>query len=119
MYIYQRGHLFDLITVLFLINLAEFPAMDEFAEEIAVLLMDNQLSHIISDMIGLLTDGRVCITTVAPDTTQIFQLFDATLFAVLKRHPGYELPFGDKEVAVKFLVKGYHGFKQITVDFKP
>jgi hypothetical protein len=39
------------------------------------------------------------------------------LFDVHKRHPIYEFSFGDEEVTVKFLMKVYHGFRQIMVDF--
>jgi hypothetical protein len=34
--IYQHGHLFDHIRTVFLFNLAEIRALDEFAEEMAV-----------------------------------------------------------------------------------
>jgi hypothetical protein len=67
-------------------------------------------------MIGLLTEGGVRIITVAPHTTEIFEIFDVTLGDVLKWHPRYELPFGDQEVLVKFFMKVYHGFKQRMVD---
>jgi hypothetical protein len=67
-------------------------------------------------MIGLLTEERIRVMTFAPHTTQIFQLFDVTLFDALKWHPRYELAFVDEEVTVKNLMKVYHGFKQITVD---
>jgi hypothetical protein len=82
----------------------------------AVSLIHNWSSHITSDLIGLLTDGRVRIITFAPHATQIFQVFDVTFFAVFKRHPRCELASGDDEVTGKFLMKVYHGFKQITVD---
>jgi uncharacterized protein YktA (UPF0223 family) len=53
--------------------------------------------------------------TVAPRTTQIFQVFDVTLFDVFKWLPRYELAFGDEKVTAEFLMKVYYGFKQITV----
>jgi hypothetical protein len=70
------------------------------AEEMAVRLMDNLSSHIASDMIGCLTEGRVRVITFAPHTTQIFQLFDVTQFDVFKRRPRYKLAFRDEEVTV-------------------
>jgi hypothetical protein len=97
-------------------NLAELRALDEFAEEVTMLLMDNWSSHIISDKIGSLTERRVRVITFAPHTTQIFQIFDVAFFGILKRHPRYELPFGGQKVTMKFLMKVYHGFKQITDD---
>jgi hypothetical protein len=39
-----------------------------------------------------------------------------TFFGVLKGHPRYELPFGDEEVTVKFLMKGHHDFKKTMVE---
>jgi hypothetical protein len=68
-------------------------------------------------MIGLLTARRVGIIRFAPHTIQIFQLFDATVCAVLEWHARCELPFGDEEVTDKFLMQAYHEFKQRTVDF--
>jgi hypothetical protein len=68
-------------------------------------------------MIGFLTERRVGIIRFAPHTIQIFQVFDVTLFAVLKWHARCDLPFGDEEVTDKFLMKAYSEFKQRTVDF--
>jgi hypothetical protein len=91
--------------------------LDEFTEEMAVALTDIRSSHTISDMIGFLIEGRVCITTFAPHTTWLFQFVDVILFDILKRDPRYELAFRDEEVTVELRMKVYHGFKQITVDF--
>jgi hypothetical protein len=82
----------------------------------AVLLMDTWSGHITNDVIGLLIEGRVSIITFALHTTKIIQVFDATLFDLLRRHPRRELAFADDEVTVQFLMKVNHGFKQITVD---
>jgi hypothetical protein len=76
--IYQHKYLFDSIRTVVLTNFVEVRALDEFPEEMAVLLMDNLSSQLISDMIGLLTDGRVRIITFTLRTTQIFQSFDVT-----------------------------------------
>jgi hypothetical protein len=59
----------DGIRTVFLHNLAEFHALDEFAEEMAMLLMNNCSTHVTSDMIGLLAEGRVRIIILAPHTT--------------------------------------------------
>jgi hypothetical protein len=71
----------------------------------------------ISDMVSFLTEAGVGVRNFAPHTTPIFEVFDVTLFDVLKRHPRYKLPFGDDEVNLQFLTKVYHGLKQRTVDF--
>jgi hypothetical protein len=100
----------------FLPNLAELPPLDEFAEEMAVLLMDNCPSHMTSDWIALLTEVRVRATTFAPHTTQIFHVLNVIMFAVLKRRTRYELPFGDEKATVKFIMKVYHDFKQTMAE---
>jgi hypothetical protein len=92
---------FDSIRIVILSNLGELLALDEFAGEMAVLLMDNCSSHIDSDVIGLLTEGRVRVTIFALHTIQIFQVFDVTFSGALKRHPRYELAFGDEKTAVR------------------
>jgi hypothetical protein len=89
--------------------------LDEFAEEMAMRLMDNWSSRITTDMIGFLIEGRVRAITFAPHTIQNLQMFDGTFFGVLKRHTRYELPFGDEKTTVKFRMKGYHAFKQAMV----
>jgi hypothetical protein len=50
-------------------------------------------------------------------TTQIFQIFNIALLGILKLHPRYKLAFEREEPTLRFLLNGYHGFIQITVDF--
>jgi hypothetical protein len=78
--------------------------------------MDSCPSHVTHDVIGLLAEAPVRIITFAPHTTQIFQVLDLTLFGVLKRRLGYELPFEDEKETVKFIMKVYHGFNQTMVE---
>jgi hypothetical protein len=78
--------------------------------------MDNCPSHVIDDIIGFLTEARVRVITFAPHTTQIFQVLDVTLFGVLKRRLGYELPFEDEKETVRFIMKVYHDFEQTMVE---
>jgi hypothetical protein len=101
----------DYIKTLFLPNIAEVRALDECAEEMAVLLLNIWSSHITTDMISVLIEGRVCIITFAPHTAQIFQVFDVALFNVLKWYPRYELAHGDADGSVKLPMKVYLGFK--------
>jgi hypothetical protein len=96
-------------------NLAELRTLDAFSEETAVLLMDNCPSHVTDEIIGLLT-ARVRVITCAPHTTQIFQVLDVTLFGVLKARTNSQLPFEDERATVKFIMKGYHDFKQTMVE---
>jgi hypothetical protein len=106
----------DYIRTVFLPNLAELRTLDQFADEPAVLLMDNCSSHITNDVLDLLTEARVRVITFAPHTTQIFQVLDTTLFGVLKRRQRSELPFGDEKATVKFVMKVYRDFKQTVVE---
>jgi hypothetical protein len=47
----------DSIRTVFLPNLAEVRTLDEFAEEIGVLLMDDCPSHVTHDIAGLPTEA--------------------------------------------------------------
>jgi hypothetical protein len=115
--LYINAEIFlDSIRTVFLPNLAELRTLDEFAEETGVLLMDNYPSHVIDDIIGLLTEARVRVITFAPHTTQIFHILDVTLFGVLKRRLGHRLPFEDEKENVKFIMKVYRNFKQTMVE---
>jgi hypothetical protein len=106
----------DYIQMVSLPNLAELRTLDGFAEETGVLLMDNCPSHMSDDVISLLTEARVPVTTLAPNTTQIFQVLDVALFGVLKPRPRYQLPFEDEKEIVEFIMKVYHDFKQTMVE---
>jgi hypothetical protein len=102
----------DYVQTVFLPYLAELRPLDEFAEEMEVLLMDNCPSHITSDVITLLIETRARLITFPPHTTQIFQVLEVTLFGVLKQRARYELPLEVKPATVKFMMKVYHDFKQ-------
>jgi hypothetical protein len=106
----------DYIRTVFLPNLAELRTLDAFTEETGVLLMDNCPSHVIDDIIAVLTEERVRVITFTPHTTQIFQVLDVTFFGALKRRLGYKLPFEDEKETVRFVKKVYHDFKQTIVE---
>jgi hypothetical protein len=59
----------DYIRTVFLSNLAELRTFDGFTEQTGVLLMDNCPSYVTDDVIGLLTEARVCVITFEPHTT--------------------------------------------------
>jgi hypothetical protein len=69
--------------------------------------------HTSSDMIRPPIEPRVSVITFAPHTPWTSQVLDVTLFDVLKRHPRYELPFGDEKATANFLMTKWHDFKQI------
>jgi hypothetical protein len=105
----------DYIQTVSLSNLAELGALNAFAADISVLLKGNWSSHVTSDVIGLLTQTRLRVITLAPHTTQIVQVLDLILVGVLKRHPRYELSFEDENARAQFIVNVYHDFKQTMV----
>jgi hypothetical protein len=74
----------DSIRTVFLPNLAELRTLDGFTEETGVSLIHNCPSPVTDDIIGLLTEARVRVITVALHTTQIFQVLDVTFFGVFK-----------------------------------
>jgi hypothetical protein len=51
----------------------------------------------------LLRSARVRVMTLALHTTQLFQLFDLTLFGIFKREGKYHLPFGDLGTTVNYI----------------
>jgi hypothetical protein len=106
----------DYVQTMFPFNRAELRRLDKFTEEMPVSLMENCSSHITSDVIVLLTEARVRVMTFAPQTTQIHQFLDMTLFGVVERRPRYELPFEDEKVTIQFIMKGYHAFKQTMAE---
>jgi hypothetical protein len=72
--------------------------------------MDNCSADVSDEVICILTEARVRVITFAPQTTQVFQVLDLTLFGGLKRCPMYELPFDENNATVKVITKIYHHF---------
>jgi hypothetical protein len=85
-----------------------------FPQGAAVVLMNNYSPHVSDDVIRI-----PHVISVAPHTTQVFQVLDLTLFGVLKRHPRYELPFDQNTAPVKVIMKVYHDFRQIMIEQNP
>jgi hypothetical protein len=75
----------EYIRMMFIPNLNELRNLEQFANEDAVLLMDNCPSHVGDMILNLLREERVCVITWLSHTTQIFQKLDPSLFDVLKR----------------------------------
>jgi hypothetical protein len=103
------------IRIVFLPYIATLHELAVFAQEVAVFLMDNGSAHVTDDVIQVLTEARVRVITFAPDTTQVFQVLDLTLFGVLKRRPRYELPFNDQNATVKCIIKVYYDSRQTVL----
>jgi hypothetical protein len=77
--------------------------------------MDLCSAHVPADVIRRLTDASVRVITVAPHTTQIFQILDLKLFGVLKRRPGYALQFENDNATAKFIMAVDHDFGQTMI----
>jgi hypothetical protein len=106
---------FDDIRTIFLPDVDTSRGLAVFAQEIAVLLMDDCSAHVSDDAIGILTEARVSVVAFAPQTTQVFQVLILTVFGVLKRCPRYELLFDDDHATVIIIMKVYHDFTRIMV----
>jgi hypothetical protein len=74
--------------------------------------MNNCSAHVTDDVIHFLIEAGVRVMTIAPHTTQIFQVLDLTIFRALNTRPRYELPFDENNATVKAIMKVYHDFTQ-------
>jgi hypothetical protein len=95
---YINAEIFEeYIRSVLLPNQNELRSLEGFADEDAVLLMANCPSHVGEHSLGLLRDAQVRVITWPPNTTQIVQELDLSLFGVLKRKAQYKLPFDNDE----------------------
>jgi hypothetical protein len=62
----------DYIRTVFLSNLNELRALEEFAERDAIVLMKNCPSHVADEVLGFLRHAQVRVTTWALHMTQLF-----------------------------------------------
>jgi hypothetical protein len=104
------------ICIVFLPNINELRTLGEFADEQAILLMDNCPSHVTEAIFALLRDALVRVIISAPHTRQISQHLDVSLFGVLKRRGQYKLRFNDDQSTADFSFKVYWTFKQTMID---
>jgi hypothetical protein len=114
---YINSEIFEqYLRTVFLPNLNELRALEQFGDEEAVLMMDNCPSHVTDVILTLLRDAKVRVITWPPHTTQIFQQLDISLFGVLKQRGQYKLPFDDDQSTADFLFRRYRTFKQTMVE---
>jgi hypothetical protein len=106
----------EYIRMVFIPNLNELRNLEQFADDDAIVLMDNCPSHIGDVILNLLREERVHVITWPPHTTQIFQELKASLFGVFKRKGQYQLPFDDDQPTATFLLNIYRTFKQTMVE---
>jgi hypothetical protein len=104
------------LTKVFLPYIEELRTNREFADKVAILLMDNCSVHVSADVISVLTEHRVKVITWPPHTTHIFQVLDLSLFGVFKRKMSYKLPFEDEDGTAGFLKRIFHNLKQTLVE---
>jgi hypothetical protein len=101
----------EYICMVFMRNLNELGSLEQFADEDAVLLMDNCPSHV-EEVSTILRDARARVITWQPHTTHVFQELDLCLFGVLKQKGQYILPFDDELTTPDFFFKIYRTFRQ-------
>jgi hypothetical protein len=87
----------EYVTTVFIPNLNELRSFEQFAEDKAILLIDNALGHVSKITLGFLRDASIRVITWPSYTTQIFQQLDLSLFRVLKQKGQYKLPFEDDQ----------------------
>jgi hypothetical protein len=88
---------------------------DQLAGKPAILLMDNCSPHTRPEVLKMLREYEVKVTTFQPHTTQAFQALDLSLFGILKRQLQYNLPLGNDDRVVAFIQKAFHSLKQAFV----
>jgi hypothetical protein len=111
----NTGIFLDYIRTIFLSYIDILRGLAVFAQEPAILLIDNCSAHVSDDVIRIPTEASMRVITCASHTTQIFQVLDLTLFEVLKRRPRYELSSDDDNATVRFIMKGNHDFGQTLI----
>jgi hypothetical protein len=82
----------DYLTTMFLSFLGEPRGDEEFANHPASPFMDNCSCCDSEEVLALLTENQVKATKSAPHMSHIFQLFDLSLFDLVKNQQQYQLP---------------------------
>jgi hypothetical protein len=92
-----------------------FCALVVFAQEVAVLLVNNCSVDVSNDVIRILTVARVRVITFVPHTTQFVQVFDFAICGVPERRPKYEMPFDENNATVNVITKVYRDFTETRI----
>jgi hypothetical protein len=83
----EAGIFLDSIRTILLPYIDTICGLAVFAQEIAVLLMDDCSDHVSDNVIHILTEARVRVITFAPHPMPVLQVLDLMIFGVLKRCP--------------------------------
>jgi hypothetical protein len=75
--------------------------------------------HISPAVTEFLSTAHVRVVTSAPHTPQIFQVFDLTLFGLLKRRGQHQLPLENDARTPRFIRKVYHDFRMAMTMIEP
>jgi hypothetical protein len=94
----------------------ELRSIEEFANEEAVLLMDNCIVHVQGGTLQMLADHRVKVLTFPPHKTHIFQGLDRSFFGNFKKRMNYILPLETNETMLAFVKRIFHMMKQTLVE---
>jgi hypothetical protein len=81
----------------------ELRTNDEFSVKTMILITDNCFIHMRPAVVTTLTEDYVEVIAFPPDTIQIFQALDVSLFGVLKKKKEYKPPLGSDNLTVSFI----------------
>jgi hypothetical protein len=99
----NRKTLVEYVKSIFIPHIIKVYVEEKMEEEKAVFLMHNCPSHIILELIDLLTSLGMMGATFAPNTTHIFQVLDLTRFGIFKLEGKYNLPFDKFRTTITFV----------------
>jgi hypothetical protein len=106
----------ECISMVLLPYIDELRSNEEFADQEAVLFMDNCLIHVQAETWQMLADHRVKVITLPPHTTLIFECLDLSLFGKFKKKMNDKLAVEGDEYTVGFIKRIFHLTKQTFVE---
>jgi hypothetical protein len=114
---YMDSQLFyEYIPIIPIHYIDELPTSQEFASKDTVLFMDNWAIHVQLDTLRFLANHQGKVTTLPPHTDQIFQSFDPSLFANLKKNMNDRVPLETDETTAGSMKRIFHAMEQTLVE---
>jgi hypothetical protein len=106
----------EYISTVLLSYVNELRSNEEFANQEAVLLMDNCSVYVQGDTLEMLTDHQIKVLTFPPRTTHAFRSLDLSLFGNFKKKMNCMLPLETDETTEGFIKRIFHMVKQTLVE---
>jgi hypothetical protein len=114
---YMNSQLFaEYLSTVLLPYIDERRPDEEFADQEAVLLMDNCSILIRAETLQTLADHRVKVITFPLHTIHIFQCLDLSLLGNFKKKKNYKLPLASDEHIARFIKCIFHLTKQTLTE---